>query len=475
MSKKYGPLFKVNIGALTWIVVTDREIAKDLLVDRGTNYSSRPGFGLLTEVILKKNKSVAHAPNNNWWKTMRSIEAQELRQPVIDTVYSAMISEEVKKFLLDQYSNSLGFIAVNPAPDIRTAFTTILAIIVFGRTALDSDIIRKYILLIDAFWKFSNIKGSLLNVFPWLQYFGLRKFLAAEATNIRAEAEEINEKLINRVKERLLAHGEDSENCLIANVIKSVTVDPNFIADSTTHQFEKDQDGKYIFDRYDLMTVCIDMMVGGTRTTISSLIWLYALLAKFPSVQKKIQDELNLVVGKGKFYNMDHKQHLHYLHATIKESLRFRNSLRFLLPHGSIEEDIYRGYHIPAKSTILISTFSINMDPLLYENPENFCPERFLDEKGHLKNSDEYRENWIFGRGRRSCPGMNLAYHELFTFASYTMSMFTLQLEKDPITGKSIDLDINAVCGNDLDCKPLDYKLIFKPREEVDVLSALNF
>ncbi|KAG9286605.1 hypothetical protein G9A89_005373 [Geosiphon pyriformis] len=336
--------------------------------------------------------------NNNWWITIRSIEVQELRQNVINTVYSPIISEETKKFLLHQYLNSQGVIAVNPVPNIRTAFTKILTTIIFGRTALDSDNIRIYTLLMDTIF---------------------------------------NQKLISRVKKRLLVHGEDSENCLIANVMKFVKVDLNFIADSTTHQFEKDQDGNYILDRYDLMTICIDMMVGGIRTTVSSLIWLYALLAKFPRVQKKIQDELDLVVSKGK------------------------SSIRFLVPHGNTEEDIYRGYHIPTKSTILISTFSINMEPLLYENPENFCPERFLDEKEHLKNSEEYHENWA-------------TYHNLFTFANYTMSMFTLQIEKDPITGKPIDLDIDTVCGNDFDCKPLDYKLIFKPREGFDVLSELK-
>ncbi|KAG9293128.1 hypothetical protein G9A89_016490 [Geosiphon pyriformis] len=149
MSKKHGPLFKVNIGALTWIVISDHQIAQDLLVNRGANYSDRPGHGLLSEVIAKNDKSVAFA------------SVQELRQNVIDTVYSPIISEETKKFLLHQYLNSQGIIAVNPAPDIRTAFTTILATIVFGRTASDSDIIRKYSLCLDVILKFVNIKGIL--------------------------------------------------------------------------------------------------------------------------------------------------------------------------------------------------------------------------------------------------------------------------------------------------------------------------
>ncbi|KAG9293118.1 hypothetical protein G9A89_016480 [Geosiphon pyriformis] len=463
MSQKYGPLFKVHVGALTWIVVTDHEIARDLLVKRGANYSGRPGFGVLTEVIYKKNKSVAHAPNNHWWKTMHLIEVKHLRQNVVDTVYSPIISEETKKFLLHQYSNSQGVIAVNPAPDIRTAFTKILATIVFGRSALDSEMIMKYNHFIYTLTKFTGIKGNLLNVFPWLQNFGLKRLFTAEAINIRAMLEEINEEFINRVRKRLLVHGEDSENCLIANIMKSVTVDPNFIADPATHQFEKDQDGKYIFDRYDLTTICNDMMSGGTKTTAGSLVWLYVLLAKFPKVQKKIQDELDLVVGKGKLYNMEHKQDLHYLQATIKESLRFRPPIRFLIPHGNTEDDIYRGYHIPAKSTIIFNIFSMNMDPLLYENPE-----MSVVILGHVFIPS------VFGRGRRSCAGSDLAYHNLFTFASYAMSMFTLQLEKDPITGKPIDLDIDTQLGSDFDCKPLDYKLIFEPREGVDMLSALK-
>jgi len=41
-SKEYGPIFQVQYGAETWVILNDYEIIKDLLVKRGAIYSSRP-------------------------------------------------------------------------------------------------------------------------------------------------------------------------------------------------------------------------------------------------------------------------------------------------------------------------------------------------------------------------------------------------------------------------------------------------
>ena len=65
-------------------------------------------------------------------------------------------------------------------------------------------------------------------------------------------------------------------------------------------------------------------MFDGTYTTFQSQRWIFALLAMHPEVQSRIQDELDRIVGKVRFYDLEDEEKLHYLKATIKECLRYR-------------------------------------------------------------------------------------------------------------------------------------------------------
>ncbi|KAG9307439.1 hypothetical protein G9A89_017269 [Geosiphon pyriformis] len=135
--------------------------------------------------------------------------------------------------------------------------------IVIGRGALDPDNVKKYKLISDAIFKFSNMKRSILNVFLWLQHFELSKILAAETTKLSIAYEEINEEILNRIKKKA-----DSENCLL------------ILTFTTTHRFERGQDGKYTLVQHDLIGICQDIMIGRIGTTLTNLKWLYILFAK---------------------------------------------------------------------------------------------------------------------------------------------------------------------------------------------------
>ncbi|CAG8661564.1 11136_t:CDS:2, partial [Ambispora gerdemannii] len=324
MSKSFGPIFKVRLGQITWIIINDHMIAKDLFISRGSTFSSRPEFGLFTDIILHGSKSVAFCPNYSWWKTMRLLESQAIRPHLVENVYFPVICDNVKRFIQQLYLKSLGDnISQNPTADIKLLITKILATIVFGDLAKDSTVLERYSHLSKEIIEFTDIKSNLLSVFGWLKYFGIRKFLEREARQLTAKRDEFSNGLLQQVKNRMIENGPDSETCVSAELLKSVIIDPSFVASPHTHEFKKDENGKYIFDNYDVLQICNDLMIGGTSTTSGSLYWIFATLANYPKVQRKIQQELDRIVGKGKFYVMDHHADLHYLKATIKESLRF--------------------------------------------------------------------------------------------------------------------------------------------------------
>lgn len=75
-------------------------------------------------------------------------------------------------------------------------------------------------------------------------------------------------------------------------------------------------------------------------------------MALNPAVQKKAQAELDTVVGSDRFPDHSDKESLPYVHAVVKEALRWQNAMPFSLPHLTSEDMEYRGYFIP-RGTVL--------------------------------------------------------------------------------------------------------------------------
>lgn len=63
-------------------------------------------------------------------------------------------------------------------------------------------------------------------------------------------------------------------------------------------------------------------------------------------------------------------------------------------------------YDIKKGTQVLINTWTIHTDPLLWENPNEFNPDRFIGKDIDVKGQDF--ELLPFGSGRRMCPGYTL-------------------------------------------------------------------
>ena len=68
-------------------------------------------------------------------------------------------------------------------------------------------------------------------------------------------------------------------------------------------------------------------------------------------------------------------------------------------------------------------------DPEMYPDPEDFKPERFLNEDGTVR--DDPTLALVFGVGKRICPGRHLADATLFIVASSVLSAFNVTNAKD--------------------------------------------
>ncbi|KAL8477676.1 hypothetical protein ACS0TY_029829 [Phlomoides rotata] len=121
---------------------------------------------------------------------------------------------------------------------------------------------------------------------------------------------------------------------------------------------------------------------------------------------KKLQKELEQVVGMDQNVDESHLNKLEYLNLVVKETLRLHPPAPLPL-HQSLEDCTVGKYHVPKGSWIFVNIWSISRDPNTWDKPEKFEPERFVG-----SNIDLFGQHFQlipFGSGRRGCPGMQLA------------------------------------------------------------------
>ncbi|KAH9781714.1 cytochrome P450 83B1 [Citrus sinensis] len=132
----------------------------------------------------------------------------------------------------------------------------------------------------------------------------------------------------------------------------------------------------------DVKATIMEIFIGTTDTSKVTIAMAMTLLMKNPEAMKKAQEEVRSVVkDKG------------VLNAVIKETMRIQPAAQFI-PKATIESCVIDGYHIPAKTMVLV-------------NPDKFIPERFVG--SNIDMGGQNFEFIPFGSGRRICPGIHMA------------------------------------------------------------------
>ncbi|XP_077217915.1 cytochrome P450 71A9-like [Tasmannia lanceolata] len=150
-----------------------------------------------------------------------------------------------------------------------------------------------------------------------------------------------------------------------------------------------------------------DLFIAGIDTSSSSLVWTMVELIRNPRAMKIAQDEVRRIIGTKEMVQESDLHQLNYLQVVVKESLRLHPPAPLLLPRETTEKCIVGGYEIPAKTRVLVNATAIGMDRKYWESPEEFLPERFIDNPIDYRGQDF--EFIPFGIGRRGCPGLQFA------------------------------------------------------------------
>ncbi|KAI8367441.1 cytochrome P450 [Choanephora cucurbitarum] len=222
-------------------------------------------------------------------------------------------------------------------------------------------------------------------------------------------------------------------------------------------EFDMDLEEKIIF--------MSDLHAAGTDTVSTTLSWTFVLMCGYSTVQKRAIDEIDTFIKThGHVPSFADRLEVPLCISIMKECMRFKPPSPFGLPHSVAEDFVVDGYLIPKGATILSSMNAMHYDPARFSNPEVFDPERFMDNvktmQAAANGSIENRDHFIFGWGRRVCPGIYLAEAEIFSAFVQLLARASIEPSDEGLP------DLNSTINGGLILQPLPHKLKFVRRHD---------
>ncbi|KAK3231504.1 hypothetical protein Dsin_003385 [Dipteronia sinensis] len=438
MADKYGPIFTVKMGVHQALVVSDWEIAKECLTTNDKVFANRPQT-IATELLGYNYSMIGFSPYGPFWRQARKISTLELlsnhRLEKLKHVRQSEMRISVKE-LYEVWSKNKSSGSNKVLVDMKRWFgdvtlNVILKLIV-GKRLSDKDGWKEE-LAIYFEWSGKFLVSDALPFLRWLDIGGDEKSMKKLAKKFDAVAQEWLEE---HKKKR--ASGEAREDEDFMDVMITIL-----------------QDDPQLFPGRDADTVnkatCLAMILAASDTTTVTLTWVLTLLLNHPNVLKKAQQELDIHVGSERQVNESDIKNLVYLQAIIKETLRLYPAGPLSVPHESMEDCTVSGYHVPARTRLLVNLWRIQRDPAVWSDPCEFKPERFLTTHKDFDVRGNNHEYTPFSSGRRMCPGVSFALQVLQLTLASLIHGFDLETQSNEAVDTSEGIGLTYVKASPLE------------------------
>ncbi|KAJ7489317.1 cytochrome P450, partial [Mycena latifolia] len=334
------------------------------------------------------------------------------------------------------------------SPSLRRYSHSLARIIGYGQRvpSFHADDVKRFYTSLDQL-----IHALAPGAYPSFDLFPVLKYLPAPMApwwsvgrQVEAVRTGIHTQLYNDLQCRQAAGDEESNKCFIAKLFQSgVPV------------------GEEEFYSY----TGLSLLDAGSDTTAAFLLSFVLVLATYPELQARARREMDAIVGGTRLPILADFPKLPFIEALIKECLRFRPQFPMGVPHLMTADTFYKDYLVPKGAVVVLNTYGVFHDPEIFEGPEVFNPDRFLDsEHGTLPGMDtDFRDNLLFGGGRRICPGQWFGRTTMQLTAMRLLWAFKFGAATDPTNDAPISRDLNFY-SSDFVVMPRPFKCAIEPR-----------
>ncbi|KAH8089922.1 cytochrome P450 [Cristinia sonorae] len=436
-----GPIFRLNLGGQTAVVINDYRVASDLLDRRSSIYSDRPRM-IMTSEIMCGGYFLPFMRYGNLWRKFRKAAHEGLSPQVAESYLQ--VHEQESAILVE---------ALAKQPDawlshLYRAVASSTLSVCYGTPPIqsyDDPVVKDVQEFIHRLDVASKPGAYLVEMFPLLNRLpawlaGWKRFGqfwhqrdTVMFTNLYEDAKR---------KSRL-------DKSLYQPSISSLL-------------FEKQE----LDDKAAAWTLGSLFSAGAFTTAAIHQVFVLAMILH-PQVMCKAQAEIDRVVGKNRMPNAGDRDKLPYIRAVMRETIRWRSVGPLGIPHYLIQDDVYEGYHIPKNSIVFFNEWAMNRDTKVYDDPENFRPERFLDETEQYEVIPPFTHDeghTLFGYGRRRCPGAHVANNTILLNLATILWAFDIQKARDA-NGELVTPDPDKQVDEGIVVVPADFPASFVIRD----------
>nr|BED42923.1 cytochrome P450 monooxygenase [Trametes versicolor] len=404
---QYGDVVYLNLFGRGVLFLNTLDAAADLLEKRGPIYSDKPRMVMCAELCGCEN-IIAFARYGDGFRRLRRLMQSALGSGNIPS-YRPLLQAETYAFLqrlIDTPENYMNHIK-------RFSGSQTLSIVYGYRVTTDDDPqLKRAEETLDLLGNHIASAGAgvwLVDVLPFLKYVpswlpgaGFKRKAAAWKTVIERGADEPFQWVKNSMK------AGNAAMCYCTMLMGKDAVD------------EKRE--------YDIKWTANAMYIASIDTFLTTMSHFILAMVKYPAAMRKAQAEIDALTGGRRLPSPDDRAALPYVEAVLRECLRWTAPVPLGLPHRLMEDDVYQGRTIPEGTLIFANIWRMTHDPAVFVDPEAFIPERYLEavDDAIAKKRDPW--SYVFGFGRRKCPGSHLADASLWLVMACMLA--TLDFEK---------------------------------------------
>ncbi|EXJ63278.1 uncharacterized protein A1O5_11599 [Cladophialophora psammophila CBS 110553] len=426
-ARQYGGIFSLKIGTGTIIVLTDRRLVRELLDKKSAVYSDRPTSYIIQKLVTRGDYLLT-MPYDSEWRKMRKLIHQEFMESMCEKEHIVLQNAEAVQMMRDFVTEPENYL-LHPK---RFSNSVIMSILYGLRTPTvrTPHMHRLY----DAMEHFSHVMetGAMppIDIYPFLKFVPQRLLgnWVSRANETHQKMHQLYIDLLAVVKQRRQKQGGKSS--LMDRVL--------------------DKEEKLNLSNHQILLLGGVALDGGSDTSATALLNFIKAMTCYPDVQKEARKEIDGLMDDSRSPLWSDYKSLPYVGAVVKETMRWR-PVGGLIPHATSHDDWVDGKFVPKGSIVLLNAWGLHQDETKFPEPDKFSPARYT---GRTLLAPEYaaspdynsRDHYIYGAGRRLCPGIHLAERNLFLGMAKLLWAFSFEKQIDE-AGRVMEPDTNYATG----------------------------